>query len=246
VTSVVNIRCSTFVDELPDLLHSAEQADTLVRCADGGARRVHSLVLAAASSLLRAALADAATAGGGEGPMATADYLILMPDLTLAELDAMLGPLYGDIDSSSSTNSGTAHRDVVVSSVGGTDPPNLFCMDFNRGLIAAAATSFLPIKAEDGKEQRFFQPPLLGSSGDDDDNGGDGAGPRTDTVVAEAVLRPRRRGGRKRKKRSAEEFLDDAEEEEDEENINPAVSKQKMIAQGDSKGWWCTSVSDAN
>ncbi len=63
-----------------------------MRCADGS-RRVHSLVLAAASSLLRNALAHVAERSGGN---LLPDFLILIPDLCLDELDAVIRPLYGE------------------------------------------------------------------------------------------------------------------------------------------------------
>ncbi len=92
-SSIINIRRPVFIEELPDLYASAAFADTLVRCADGS-RRVHSLVLAAASSLLRNALAHVAERSGSGNLLP--DFLILVPDLRLDQLDAVIRPLYGD------------------------------------------------------------------------------------------------------------------------------------------------------
>jgi hypothetical protein len=93
--SIINIRRPVFIEELPDLYASAAFADTLVRCADGS-RRVHSLVLAAASSLLRNALAHVVERSGSGGDNLLPDFLILVPDLRLDELDAFIRPLYGE------------------------------------------------------------------------------------------------------------------------------------------------------
>jgi hypothetical protein len=92
-SSIINIRRPVFIEELPDLYASAAFADTLICCADGS-RRVHSLVLAAASSLLRNALAHVAERSGGGNLLP--DFLILVPDLRLDELDAVIRPLYGE------------------------------------------------------------------------------------------------------------------------------------------------------
>jgi hypothetical protein len=92
-SSIINIRRPVFIEELPDLYASAAFADTLVRCADGS-RCVHSLVLAAASSLLRNALAHVAERSGSGNLLP--DFLILVPDLRLDQLDAVIRPLYGE------------------------------------------------------------------------------------------------------------------------------------------------------
>jgi hypothetical protein len=99
-SSIINIRRPVFIEELPDLYASAAFADTLVRCADGS-RRVHSLVLAAASSLLRNALAHVAERSGSGGNLLP-DFVILVPDLRLDELDAVIRPLYGESSSAAS------------------------------------------------------------------------------------------------------------------------------------------------
>jgi hypothetical protein len=93
-SSIINIRRPVFIEELPELYASAAFADTLVRCVDGS-RRVHSLVLAASSSLLRNALGHVAERSGSGGNLLP-DFLILVPDLRLDQLDAVIRPLYGE------------------------------------------------------------------------------------------------------------------------------------------------------
>jgi hypothetical protein len=93
-SSIINIRRPIFIEELPDLYASAAFADTLICCADGS-RRVHSLVLAAASSLLCNALAHVAERSGSGGNLLP-DFLIIVPDLRLDQLDAVIRPLYGE------------------------------------------------------------------------------------------------------------------------------------------------------
>ena len=224
--SIVNIRCSTFVDELPDLFRSAAYADTVVRCADGGARRVHSLVLAAASSLLRTALTDAAERNGGE----VADYLILVPDIGMTELESLLCPLYGDLlDSEDNIDQGCQSRFLHCDR-------DMFGVDFNRG------NGWLTTVKTEAKERLQ---PLASFGGVCSDDGG---ASRTDvtkplktlaTTVGDGVSGAirRKRSGRKRKKRAggaySGDFIHDAE---DEENCNPdlesPVNDQKGLLKG--------------
>jgi hypothetical protein len=116
-----------------------------VRCADGS-RRVHSLVLAAASSLLRNALAHVAErSASGTGGNLLPDFLILVPDLRLDQLDAVIRPLYGESPAASIDEEG-------VRMMG----RELFGVDFNNPGYRATGRSHSMehqlVKAEDKQQ----------------------------------------------------------------------------------------------
>jgi len=137
-TQLVNLKKPVFFSELHSYYASSQHTDTVLQCSDGQ-KRVHSIVLGAASSLFRFMFDEISE------KILDSDYLICLPDLTVQELEELLKPVYGMLKE------------------GGTSTVNTqtfgFNLDFNSG--EAYQSRLKEVKEKTLKEERERKPWLI-------------------------------------------------------------------------------------
>jgi len=95
-----NFHNQVFLNQLQSFYDQDAYSDVIVFC-ENGSRRVHSLVVGAASSMMKHVFQDVAVRGFD------CQLTILMPETTIEELDIQLKPVYGFADAVSSDNLNT-------------------------------------------------------------------------------------------------------------------------------------------
>ena len=85
---IYSFKKPVFYDCLKEYYTNCEFTDTVIIC-KGGSRKIHSLIMGAASSMMKDIFADISN------KILDSEMVILMPDVLIGELDLLLKPIYG-------------------------------------------------------------------------------------------------------------------------------------------------------
>ena len=132
---LISFNKPVFYDNLKQYFANCEFTDTVIVCR-GGTRKIHSFVLAAASSLMKEVFTDISQ------KILDSELVILMPEFEVAELDKILEPIYGFFEQEQDEDSNaTKYYDQIQN--------NPFALDFNQTSLTRKTS-----QAEAGLEER--------------------------------------------------------------------------------------------